>query len=86
MIGLSSNSCFCGGFLWEDINKLNINYQKKDVILESKLSHVNLTIPHLTREFPSIFIMVLLMFLLFRNRNNSKFGFSVLIVNMVSIN
>ena len=46
MIKLSSKHLLYGGFLWADINnKLNINYQKKDVILESNLSHVNLTIP-----------------------------------------
>ena len=32
-------------YLKKALNKLNINYQKKEVILESKLSHVNLTIP-----------------------------------------
>ena len=37
---------FMGGT--SKISKLNINYQKKDVIIESKLSHINLTIPHLT--------------------------------------
>jgi hypothetical protein len=83
MIRLSSNYVFCGGFLWEDINKiskLNINYQKKDVILESKLSHVNLTIPHLTREFLSIFIIGVVTYLFpttsgFRSTNSKKLSY-----------